>query len=127
MSKLVGSIAFQLPANGQLRGVIAHLNLQRAPSCPAPIQLFAIVDCWGATMWQFEKLRRTILYHPTQDQSHSIEYPIHQTASRFDFSEEAFREILNGLQRAGFIEVTFEGDTRARVRLRCLTLSQGSL
>jgi hypothetical protein len=69
-------------------------------------------------MCQFEKLRRTILYHQKRDPAAYVNYPIPETASAFEFSDVAFREILTGLANAGFIELNFESDACAQVRLR---------
>ena len=69
-------------------------------------------------MCQFERLRRTILYHQKRDPAEYVNYSIPQTASAFEFSDVALREILTGLANAGFIELNFEGHACAQVKLR---------
>ena len=75
-------------------------------------------------MCQFEKLRRTILYQPKGDSADYVNYPIRRTASAFEFSDAAFREILTGLANAGFIELNFEGDACAQVKLSTKKVSR---
>ena len=71
-----------------------------------------------ATMCQYQKLRRAILYQPASGPKEYADYTIQATAAAYDFSDVAFREILKGLASAGFIELKFQGDAHAEVKLQ---------